>query len=106
MYLTVKSDELQKIVETSDLPIVVYFYASWCGPCRKMGPEFESLSGELEGLYKFLKISVDDSEEAAIDFKVTAVPTLIFIREGKEIRRASGFQTKEEIRNSMAEAFN
>jgi len=106
MYLSIKSDELQKIIQNSDLPLLVYFYASWCGPCRKMGPEFESLASELEGLYKFVKVSVDDAEEAAINYKINAVPTILFVKEGKEIHRLTGFRTSNEIRDGMAIAFN
>lgn len=106
MYLSIKSDELQKIIQSSAQPLVVYFYASWCGPCRKMSPEFEALASELEGLYKFVKISIDDSEDVAIQYKVNAVPTVLFIKDGKEINRLSGFRTKEAMRDMMANSFN
>ena len=106
MYLSLKSEELRKIVESSDLPLVVYFYASWCGPCRKMAPEFEALSLELEGLYEFIKVSVDDSEAAAVEYKVSAVPTLVLIRHGKVLSTTSGFKNREQIRDAMAAAFN
>ncbi len=106
MYLSIKSDELQKIIQSSDQPLLVYFYASWCGPCRKMSPEFDSLASELEGLYKFIKISIDDVEEAAIHCKVNAVPTVLFIKDGKEITRLAGFRSKEAMRDVMALAFN
>lgn len=69
-----------------------------------MGPEFEALASELEGLYKFVKVSVDDAEESAINYRVNAVPTILFIKEGKEVSRLTGFRTKDEIRDSMAAA--
>lgn len=106
MYLSIKSDELQKIIQSSDIPLLVYFYASWCGPCRKMGPEFETLAGELEGLYKFVKVSVDDAEDAAINYKVNAVPSVLFIKEGVEVSRLTGYHSAEEIKDGMAKAFN
>jgi thioredoxin 1 len=71
-----------------------------------MGPEFEVLASELEGLYKFAKVSIDDAEDAAVDYNVNAVPTILFVKEGKEVSRLTGFRTKDEIRDNMATAFN
>ena len=107
MYVSAKLEELEKIIEISDLPILIYFYGSWCGPCRRMGPVFESMSSELEGLYKFVKIVVDDvEEEVMFKYKVGVVPTIIFIKDNKEVARLEGYKNKDDISKTMAQAFH
>lgn len=105
MSLGVKSDDLQRLIQSSDLPLLIYFYGSWCGPCRRMGPEFEALSNELEGLYKFLKIVIDDAEEIALSYRISVIPTTVFIKDGKEVGRLVGYRTRDELRDYMATAF-
>lgn len=106
MSLGIKSDDLQRVIQSSDIPLLIYFYGSWCSPCRRMGPEFEALASELEGLYKFVKVVVDDAEDLALDYRVSVIPTTIFIKDGKEVGRLVGFRTREEMRESMAKIFN
>lgn len=68
------------------------FSASWCGPCRMMGPVLEDISDKYKGQYFFYKIDVDSASELADKYEVSAVPTIIIFSEGKEIGRTTGYQ--------------
>jgi thioredoxin 1 len=72
-------------------PVVVDFYAPWCGPCKMLAPLLEQLAGELAGKLKFAKLNVDDAPELSADHEITGVPTLMLFRDGKVVDRVVGF---------------
>jgi len=74
---------------------VVDFYATWCGPCKMLGPVFEDVSKESD--IKFVKVDIDDHEELCREYKVMSVPTLILFEDGKEVKRNIGFIPKEKL---------
>jgi len=74
---------------------VVDFYATWCGPCKMLGPVFEEVSKESD--IKFVKVDIDDHEELCREYKVMSVPTLILFEDGKEVKRNIGFIPKEKL---------
>ncbi len=107
MFIGLKNDELNKLIQNSDLPILIYFYGSWCEPCRTVGPAFETLAKELEGLYNFVKIVTDDAEEELMsEFNIRGVPTIVLFKDNKEVSRIEGSNTKEQIQEAMAKAFH
>ncbi len=108
MYLSIRPSELKRAVEASDLPVLVYFYTSWCTSCKKMAPEFEALASELEGLYKFIKISTEDNEEdeSIVQHNVSLVPMIIFFKDNVEVSRVIGYRNREEIKDVMARVFH
>lgn len=75
--------------------VVVDFYATWCGPCKMLGPIFEEVSKESE--VKFVKVDIDEHEELCREYKVMSVPTLILFENGKEVRRNIGFIPKDKL---------
>jgi thioredoxin 1 len=72
-------------------PVVVDFYAPWCGPCKMLAPLFEQLAGELAGKLKFVKLNVDEAQELSADHEITGVPTLMLFRGGNVVDRVVGF---------------
>lgn len=77
-------------VESSDLPVVVDFWAPWCGPCRTMAPHFERAAAELEPHVRLAKLNTEESQQVAARFAIRGIPTLIVFRNGREIARQSG----------------
>lgn len=84
---------------------IVDMYADWCGPCKMMAPVFEEIAKNLEGKVKMGKLNVDDSPETPGRFGVSGIPTLIFLKDGVEVGRLVGFQSKEALLEKISEQF-
>ena len=80
-----------------DTPILVDFWASWCGPCRMLMPTIEQLAKESDGSYRVGKVNVDDEGELAMRYGVQSIPTLIVFKNGQEIKRSLGVRPKGAI---------
>ncbi len=79
-------------VINSPNPVIIDFYADWCGPCKKLAPELENLCN-LQKSFKLVKINVDEADELSSNYKVTSIPLVILFNLGKEISRFSGYDT-------------
>jgi len=84
-------------VERAALPVVVDMWAPWCGPCRLIGPVIEDLAAEMAGRVKFAKLNVDENPATAARFGVRSIPTLLVLRNGREVDRLVGALPKSEI---------
>ena len=84
-------------VENSDIPVLLDFWATWCGPCRMVAPELEKVANQLDGKVIVGKVNVDEQLEIAQEFGIEVIPTLVLIKDGKEILRNSGYLTSQEI---------
>lgn len=88
-------------VGQSSLPVVVDFYAEWCGPCRILSPILESFANELAKKIKFVKVNVDLSPQLASNFGIQSIPTLITFREGKPVDKLVGVGSPAQLRELM-----
>ena len=84
-------------VINSDIPVIVDFWATWCGPCRMLAPIIEELANELDGKVKVCKVNVDEEMELAVQYKVEVIPTLMVFKDGKLYKKAVGAMDKSEI---------
>ena len=99
MELKISSENFEKEVLNSEKPILVDFFADWCGPCKMMAPIVEELATELDGKAKVGKLNVDENSDIAVEYNVMSIPTLIVFKNGKEEKRLVGVQDKEELLN-------
>ena len=99
MELTVQNFDAE--VTKFSHPVLVDFWASWCGPCRMMSPLFEELAKEMSDV-TFAKVNVDDAPELAMRFNVLSIPTFVVLKGGTEIGRFSGAMPKEMVKERLA----
>lgn len=84
-------------VMQADLPVLIDFWASWCGPCKMIAPVISAIAEEQAGKVKVCKINVDDEPELANAFKITSIPTLVVVKNGKVVNMSVGLQSKSNI---------
>jgi thioredoxin 2 len=80
----------ESVVAATELPVVVDFWAPWCGPCRSMAPQFEQAAQVLRGRALLVKVNSDDSPRAAARFGIRSIPTLVRLQRGREVQRCTG----------------
>lgn len=91
-YIETTDDTFDRDVLKSDRPVLVDFWASWCGPCLAMAPAFESLAQEYKDRVGFAKLNVDDNQQISATYRVFSIPTLIMFKGGREVERIVGLQ--------------
>ena len=89
--------EFDAEVTQSAVPVVMDFYATWCGPCRQLAPTMDSLADQYAGKIKFVKVNVDESPKLAQQFQVEGIPMLVFFKDSKQTDKLVGLQSKEDL---------
>lgn len=97
----ITQNEFEKEVTASPVPVILDFYADWCGPCRAQGKILEALAPGWEGKVKIVKANVDEEPEFAEYFNIETIPTLVFFRDGKKTGEYSGVLEKEGLRRML-----
>lgn len=95
---TLSDDSFKDFVAKSNGPVVVDFWAEWCGPCKMIAPVVEELAGEYQGKVTIAKLNVDENRATPTELKVISIPTLIIFKGGQEVERSIGFKTKKELK--------
>ena len=95
--INLTTDQFEQEVLKADVPVLLDFWAPWCGPCRMLAPTVEEIAEEYDGKAKVCKVNVDEEEELAIRFGIASIPTLLVFRNGQLADTKVGFVPKEEI---------
>lgn len=93
----VNDNNFEAEVLKSELPVLVDFYADWCGPCKMMGPVVEQLAGDFKGQFKIVKLNVDESPETAEKYGVMSIPTFILFKNGQAADQKVGGMPKDAL---------
>ena len=97
MEVTITKNNFDAEVLRSEIPVLVDFWATWCGPCRMLAPVIGEIAEEYAGTVKVGKVNVDEEPELAMQFRVDSIPTVMLFREGRLVNTTVGFRPKEQI---------
>ncbi|WCJ59840.1 thioredoxin [Fontisphaera persica] len=96
--ITLTSENFEREVMQSSVPVLVDFWAEWCGPCMRLAPVLEELATEYAGRLKIGKVDVDRHGELAAPYKVMSIPNLVFFKGGKPVQQVVGYKSKAELK--------
>jgi len=90
-----------EIVHNSDVPVLVDFWAPWCGPCKMMGPIIEEIAGEYAQTAKVCKLNTDEARDSAVEFGINAIPTIILFKGGQVQKKWVGLASKKDLKEAI-----
>ncbi len=99
--ITLKTLNFEEEVLRSDQPVLVDFWASWCGPCQALAPVIEEISDEYAGRLKVGKVNVDEEPALAMQYGIASIPTLLLFQDGKPVKTAIGYRPKAELQEEL-----
>ncbi|CAB1261713.1 thioredoxin [Clostridium sp. MT-14] len=97
----IKDSDFSSSIKNSSTPVVVDFWASWCGPCKMLSPVIEEVSDEMQGKAKFFKLNVDENPVTAAQFKIASIPTVMVFKDGNIVDKFIGFRPKDTIKDVL-----
>ena len=102
--VTVTSQNFPSEVLSSNQPVLVDFWAEWCGPCKMLGPVLDELATEYSGKARIAKVNIDDHQDLAAKFGIQSIPTLLFFKGGQVVEQVVGLKSKRDLKASLDRA--
>lgn len=99
--VVLNKDNFDKEAVNSDMPVIIDYWATWCGPCRMVAPIMEELSEEYDGKAKICKVNVDEESELAVKFRIMSIPTIMIYKNGQMVERIVGARSKDEFKKLL-----
>ena len=99
--ITLNAKNFEEEVIKSDIPVLVDFWATWCGPCKMLAPTIEEIAKEYDGRLKVGKVNIDDEGTLAIEYGIVSIPTVILFSGGEAVSKSVGFVPKEELEEAF-----
>ena len=101
--LNITKSNFEKEVISSEIPVVLDFWATWCGPCKMLSPVLDELAAAYSDRVRFCKVNVDDEPELPARFGIASIPTLIFFKNGEILKKTVGYREKDELEETLKE---
>ncbi|MHC4075319.1 MAG: thioredoxin [Planctomycetota bacterium] len=95
--------DFDEIVHSAGMPVLVDFWAPWCGPCKMMGPIIEEIAADYAEKAKICKLNTDEARDSAIEFSISAIPTIILFKDSRVVKKWVGLISKKEIASALEE---
>jgi thioredoxin 1 len=100
-YVTLTDENFESEVLQSDVPVLIDFWAAWCGPCRVIAPTIEKLAADFEGRAKVGKLDVDNNPQTAMRFGIRSIPTLLFFKDGRVVDQTVGIMQERQLADKL-----
>ena len=100
---TLTNETFDEVIGSADLPVVVDFWAEWCGPCKMIAPILDEIAVEKAGVISVAKLNVDDAQDVALRYQVMSIPTLIVFKDGEPAKRIVGAKGKQQLLQEISE---